>query len=135
MVRKTKLFASWKYFDISGWDEAGWEPEIKSLINLVEKEGIKTIYAYHNCWWTVMWTLTESSNQKVKRYSKKSGYNIFTQNDWEGLKLEQKTGHWTVWWIENNIDFIEIELKTRWWSESWKNIHALIDSLKIIFNK
>ena len=128
---KTKLFASWKYFDISGWNKAGSESEIKALINLIEKEGIKTIYAYHNCWWTVMSNFTKSSDIKTKEYLINSPYRLFSEKEWNSLREWQKTGHWTVWWIENNIDFIEIETKTRWWSEWKQNKKALLNSLEL----
>jgi hypothetical protein len=126
---KAKLFVAWKYSDISGWEKPWSELEIQVLLKFLEKEQIKTMYVYHNCWGTVMGTFTKSSDKKVRTYSKSSWYKIFTKEDWNNLKDEQKTWHWTMWGIENNIDFIEVELKTRWWSEWNKNRKALINSI------
>lgn len=126
----SKLFVSGKYYDISWWTYAWSEKEIKFLLDFIKIINIKTIYVYHNCWWTVMWTFTASSDLKVLEYSKLSNYKIFTHNDFNNLKEEQKSWHWTVWWIENNLDYIEVELKSRWWSEWWRNKKALINSIK-----
>ena len=129
--KDTKLFVSWKYIDISWWTRAWSEQEIKILLDFIKNENIKTIYCYHNCWGTVMWTFTTSTNGLVNNYSKASGYNIYSRQDWDNLKDEQKTWHWTQWGIETDTDFIEIELKTRWWSEWTRNKKALISSLNI----
>lgn len=128
--KETKLFVSWKYLDVSWWDSPGTELEIKALLNIIKSENIETVYVYHNCWGTAMWTFTNSSDRLVREYSNHSWYNIYTRQDWDKLLDWQKTWHGTQWGIENDINFIEIELKTRWWSEWMKNKKALINTLK-----
>lgn len=126
---KSQLFVAWKYSDISWWESAWSEPEIKALLELISKEDIKTIYTFHNCWWTVF---SLNADKKVLEYSKKSNYKIFTKQSWETeLIPEQKTWHSMEWGPENNIEIIEIELKTRYWSEWKQNKSALINSLSI----
>ena len=128
---QSKLFAAGKYSDIS-WGEFAWsEPEIQALLSLIEKEKIKTIYTFHNCWWTVFWKGTKNVEKKVQSYSEKSWYRIFTDSEWEDLQLEQKTGHMMMWAEEKWIDVIEIETRTRWWSEWKQNKKALIESVKL----
>lgn len=123
---ESKLFVAGKYSDISWWNIPASESEVKVLLELIEKENIKTIFTFHNCRWTVF---SLNSSEKLENYSKNSKYIIFTEKQWDDLCDEQKTWHSMIWWPENNIEIIEIELKTRWGSEWKKNKGALIDSL------
>jgi len=125
------LFAAWKYEEISWWEEAWWEPEVKALLELLIEENISTIYTFHNCWGTVFGRGTNSVQAKVKSYSKHSWYRIFADWEWDWLKDGQKTGQMMTWAQEKNIDTIEVECKTRWWSEWKQNKSALIESLKL----
>lgn len=126
--KKTKLFVAWKYIEVSGGLLPWSEPEIKSLLALLKKEYIKTIYIFHSCWSTVF---SLNSSKRLKNYSQKSWYRVYDIIEWDKLIPEQKTWHSVIWWKENNIEIIEVEMKTRWWSEWIKNKEALIDSLSL----
>lgn len=128
---KSTLFAAGLYKEISWWTSPWSEWEIKALLNFIETEKVQTIYTFHNCWWTVFWRWTTSVNKKVKSYSKNSNYRVFADSEWDGLKPWQKTWQMMMWAEEKNIDVIEIEMKTRWWSEWELNKKALIKSLRI----
>ncbi len=72
-----------------------------------------------------------SLQQKTQSYSKYSWYRIYSDTEWNNLKSKQKTGHMIVWAEEKWVDVIEIETRTRWWSEWEQNKKALIESLKL----
>lgn len=127
--KESKMFISWEYFDISAWDKPASELEIQALLNFINKENIKTIYTFHNCWGTVFSLGEEISQKRVSNYAQNSWYTIFSQDSWDKLREEQKQGHMMIWGKENNIDVIEVELKTRWGSEWEINKKALIESL------
>ncbi|NDK08915.1 hypothetical protein EOM39_06790 [Candidatus Gracilibacteria bacterium] len=128
---KSILFVGGCYSDVSGGSCAGSDPEIQALIDYIKSESIETIYLYHNCWATVFGKGSNQVTKKVQEYSKISGYRIFTDTEWLNLSEEQKTGNSMTWAEENNIDIIEIELKTRWGSEWKRNKDSLINSLII----
>lgn len=129
--KTSKLFLSWKYYDVSWWDAPASEPEVKSLMSFIEKENISTTYIFHSCWGTVMGTFLESCDKKVQDYVEKSPYRIFTQKEWKNVIDGHKAWHSMTWWEENNLDIVEIELKTRWWSEWKDNETALVSSLSL----
>lgn len=128
---KTKLFVSWKYYDISGWEKAWGEKEVEELVKFIKKENIKDIYTYHNCRGTVMWTISDKARLMAKQYSYDSWYRVFSEEEWSHLKDEQKTWHSMVYWDEQKLNIVEIELKTRWGSEWNTNKKALENSLKL----
>lgn len=108
------------------------EPEIKLLLEFIEKEAITTIYSFHNRWGTVMSSyMLKEAEVRTERYAKKSWYRIFSSDEWDDRWDDKKTWHSTIRAQENNISLIEIEMKTRWLSERKRNKPALIDSLYV----
>ncbi len=133
------FFSSWKENYVSGGSSPASEPEVKALLDFINAQKIQTIYAFHNCRWTVFgrWENYEkdkkdySLEKKVRDYSKFSKYRVFSEVEWKALKKKLKTGHMMSWAKENEIQVIEVETNTRWWSEWRRNKGALINSLKI----
>lgn len=123
---ESKIFISGKFSPVSAWTSAGSEPELKALIDFIDRESIKTIYNYHNCWSTVFTTSGARAEELWKRYSEKSGYRIFTRSERDNMPEYQKTGHIMTWWEENDVDVVEIELHSRWGSEWSDNKIALL---------
>lgn len=128
---KSTLFAAWKHFEVSWWTSAWSEPETKILLKLIEENNIKTIYAYHNCWWTVFWKWSDTVVKKEKSYSEKSWYRIYWNDEYTSLADWRKTGMILEWAKEKQIDTIEIEMRTRYWSEWKQNKNALTASVNL----
>jgi len=123
------MFLSTENISIS-WGSWPWsEPETRVLLELIEKEKIDTVYVYHNRRWTVMSSFTPSSDERARRYVEHSVYRLFDKKERDKWWDEKHTGHFTLWWQENDVDVIEIEMTTRWLSEWRKNKNALLDSL------
>jgi len=94
----------------------GSEPEIKALIDLVEKENISVIFSFHNFGRDVMGGKDELSKELVRMYSDKTGYKILDDDEWR--KLDQ-AGTAKDWCDDQNISFVEVEGSTRYGSD-WK---------------
>ena len=84
---------------------------------------------FHNCWGTVMGTFTDETDKLAHQYSELSGYRVFSKEDWDALREEQKTGHSMVYGAENNLRIVEVELRTRYGSDWHKNKKALLNTL------
>jgi len=81
-----------------------------------------------------MGTFTNETDELARQYSRLSGYRVFSQKDWDALEAEQKTGHSMVYGAENNLRFVEVELRTRYGSDWRTNKKALINTLNISYN-
>jgi g-D-glutamyl-meso-diaminopimelate peptidase len=94
----------------------GSEPEIKALIDLVEKENISVIFSFHNFGRDVMGGKDELPKELVKIYAEKTGYKVLEDDEWR--KLDQ-AGTAKDWCDGQNISFVEVEGSTRYGSD-WK---------------
>ncbi len=129
--KKSTLFAAWKHSEVSGWESAWSESETMALLDLIEWNKVKTVYTFHNCWGTVFGKWTQLVHKKVRDYSQKSWYRVFQDEEFDSLEKRQKTGQIMVWAEEKKIDVIEVEMRTRWWSEWKANKEALLSSLQL----
>lgn len=94
----------------------GSEPETKGLIDLIEKEKISVIFSFHNSGRDVMGSKDALSEELIKIYADKTGYDILNDTEWRNIG---QTGTAKDWCDHRNISFVEIEGSTRYGSD-WK---------------
>jgi len=103
------------------------EPETKALTSFIEKENVKMIYSFHNSGGDLLPGQNQISKEVANIFSKMTGYEILSNNEWLNLK---QSGTLKEWCDDKDISFLEVEGKTRWGSD-WNNQKmAIIESLK-----
>ncbi|HEY4496527.1 MAG TPA: M14 family zinc carboxypeptidase [Candidatus Paceibacterota bacterium] len=92
------------------------EPETKAFTDLIFKENIKIIFAFHNAGRDVMGNNLDLSQKLTRVYADKSRFRFVPNQEWVEL---QQSGTLKEWSEIHNIAYVEIEGSTRWGSD-WK---------------
>jgi len=103
------------------------EPETQALANLLKKEEIKMVFAFHNAGKDVIGDAT--SQNLAKKFSVASGYKFESDKEWQKVS---RTGTFKEWCEINNIAFLETEGSSRWgsdWEYHKKGISVVLESL------
>lgn len=93
------------------------EPEVQALTELVKREGIELVMAFHSAGRDVMANKQPLARKIAKLFSEKTGFRLSTDKEWEDLK---QTGTARGWCEENGVAYVEVEASTRWGSD-WNN--------------
>jgi hypothetical protein len=125
------MFIANQEYHVSWWLFPSSEPEVDCLLQFIKQQNIKTVYIYHNCRGTVMSDFSAYTNHLASEYAVKSWYKIFSEEQRNAWWDNKKTGHFTVWWQENSVSIVEVELATRWNAEWKRNKAALWHSLVV----
>ena len=105
------------------------EPEIKALTELVAKEDIELVIAFHSAGRDVMANKQPLAREVAKLFSEKTGFRLSTDKEWEDLK---QTGTARGWCEENDIAYIEIEASTRWGSDWEQQKSGLLAAIELL---
>ena len=105
-----------EHVEVYSGEKPNSEPETQALLNLIKKEKVEFIIAFHNAGSDVIGNKVKPSEEAAKLFSETSGFRFENNDEWMKAK---RTGTLKEWSEINNIGFLEIEGSSRWGSD-WR---------------